>query len=124
MWLRREQYLETKDRLDVAEQALELERLRCEQLEKELAITHNNEDWLRTQCNVAQFRADALFQQMTSARLPTPSFEKASIAKMNAEDSIEMTKGGALPSLEDCGDEIAASLGIDHAPDGTLVYRN
>jgi hypothetical protein len=103
---------------------LAAERLKRESAEKELAIERNNADWLRANANVANSRADALFTQFTAARVPTPMFERAPSATKNNEDDLsDMTKGGALPSLEDPGDELAQRLGIDHAPDGSLVYR-
>src|SRR4051812_10574682 len=88
------------------------ERMKREQAEQALAVERNNCDWLRTQVNTANFRADALFTQMTNARLPTPMIERGTVEK-NVEEATEMTKGGALPSLEDPGDELATALGID-----------
>lgn len=120
MWIRREEYDELRERIGELTVKLGLANNEVHNLTNQLAVTRNNEDWLRTQCNVANFRADALFTQMTNARLPTPAIERA---EKEMDEQIEMTKGGALPGLEDPGDEIAQRLGISHGADGSLIFR-
>lgn len=124
MWLRKDKFRALQKSCATARFQLMLQSQKREQAEKELAIARNNEDWLRVQCNVANARADALFTQFTQARLPTPHIDRPTAADRNEEEAIEMTKGGALPALEDPGDEIAQRLGIDHSSEGTLVYRS
>lgn len=103
-------------------------------LERQNAVSQANQEWLRMQVNLLTDERARLMERdlsfsptrseivgMPSAATTTPGATREDMRKRRQEEVVAEAVSGA-GMFEDMGDEAARELGIESAPDGSVVY--
>ena len=118
-------------RRETAERLLAVAAAENDTLVRQNAVHRNNAEWLQHLVNTLnQERAERVHLQMHARgeevfgdrieALPTDKSPKRDVAKERVEQAVaDATSGNAI--FEDVGDLAAEHLGLDWAPDGSVV---
>lgn len=114
MWISTAAYLKNKEDEIQLRQERDAAVTQLRQQETTLA-------WFMHRLTQVEQERSKLIQLYTGVKVEAPTYEPADPEKDGAS-MIQRNPLNALPNFNDVGDEEAARLGIDWAPDGTILY--